>query len=250
MSGVDPGQTEQQVLSLLPPPQHVAIIMDGNGRWAKDRGLPREAGHREGVEALRRVVDACPDLGVKHLTVYSFSTENWNRPKPEIDALLDLLRQFVQSDLPKLHEAGVRIQILGSRQGLAPDILELINHSMRLTRDNTRFNLNIAFNYGGRDEIVQAVKELATQVAKGDLNVHDIDEARVANTIWSATSPDPDLIIRTSGEIRLSNFLLWSSAYSEMVFPDTRWPDFDKSALEAVIREYQTRNRRFGALDA
>ncbi len=231
-----------------PPPKHVAIIMDGNGRWAKARGLPRALGHREGVEALRRVVDACPDLGIDHLTVYSFSTENWNRPQAEIDALFDLLRRFVKRDLARLHEAGVRIRIVGSRAELSPDIIELIDRAMSLTEQNRKFHLNIAFNYGGRAEITEAVRKIGTQIAQGSLKPEDISEELVSGAVWSAGSPDPDLVIRTSGEQRLSNFLLWTGAYAELVFPEVWWPDFDADQLKLAIETYQRRDRRYGGL--
>mgnify|MGYP000743003404 CR=1 FL=1 len=222
--------------------------MDGNGRWAEARGLPRAAGHRAGVDALRRVVDACPEFGIEHLTVYSFSTENWARPTAEINALFDLLRLFVNRDLRRLHEAGVRIRILGSRTGLSDDILELIDKSTTLTAQNNRFHLNIAFNYGGRTELVTAFQALARRVEAGELSADEIDETTISQAIWSAGTPDPDLIIRTSGEFRLSNFLLWSSAYSELVFPDAWWPDFDRDHLAAALASYQARTRRFGGL--
>lgn len=237
-------------VALRAPPEHVAIIMDGNGRWAKARGLPRALGHKEGVEALRRVVNACPDLGIKYLTVYSFSTENWNRPQAEIDALFDLLRRFVKRDLIKLHDEGVRIQIVGARTGLSQDILDLIDYSMELTRDNTKFHLNIAFNYGGRAEITEGMRKLAQQVKDGKLDPEDITEDLVGASIWSFGTPDPDLVIRTSGELRLSNFLLWSGAYAELVFPDVWWPDFDREKLESAIDSYRRRDRRFGGLGA
>ena len=222
--------------------------MDGNGRWAEARGLPRAAGHRAGVDALRRVVDACPEFGIEHLTVYSFSTENWARPRAEINALFDLLRLFVKRDLRRLDEAGVRIRILGARSGLSDDILELIDKSTRLTEKNDRFHLNIAFNYGGRTELVSAFQTLARKVAAGELTADEINEATISQALWSAGTPDPELIIRTSGELRLSNFLLWSSAYSELVFPDAWWPDFDRDHLAAALNTYQTRTRRFGGL--
>lgn len=237
-------------MALRPPPTHVAIIMDGNGRWAKARGLPRAMGHRAGVEALRRVVDACPELGIKHLTVYSFSTENWNRPQSEIDALFDLLKRFVKRDLAKLHDKGVRIRIVGSRTGLSPDIIELIDHAMALTEANEAFYLNIAFNYGGRAEITEAMRKLATQIEAGALTADDITEELVASSIWSAGSPDPDLVIRTSGELRLSNFLLWTGAYAELVFPDVWWPDFDRERLQHAVDTYRQRDRRFGGLSS
>jgi undecaprenyl diphosphate synthase len=224
--------------------------MDGNGRWAKARGLPRAMGHREGVEALRRTVEASRDLGITHLSVYAFSTENWNRPQAEIDALFDLLRLFVKRDLARLHRDGVRIRIVGSRDGLSADILSLIDEAMELTKGNTRLNLNIAFNYGGRGEIVAAVKEIARRVAAGKLAPDQIDEALISRLMWTADSPDPDLVIRTSGELRLSNFLLWSGAYAELMFMDLWWPDFNRDSLEKAIDAFRRRDRRFGGLGA
>ncbi|HEX5005811.1 MAG TPA: isoprenyl transferase [Hyphomonadaceae bacterium] len=238
------------VTQLRPPPRHVAIIMDGNGRWAKARGLPRAMGHKEGVEALRRTVEASRELGVTHLSVYAFSTENWNRPQAEIDALFDLLKLFVKRDLARLHKDGVRIRIVGSRDGLSADILELIDEAVELTKNNTRLNLNIAFNYGGRGEIVAAVREIARRIENGKLKADQIDEALISRLMWTAESPDPDLVIRTSGELRLSNFLLWSGAYAELMFMDLWWPDFNRDSLEKAIDAFRRRDRRFGGLGA
>ncbi len=240
--------TDAGLATLRHPPRHVAIIMDGNGRWAKARGLPRAMGHKEGVEALRRAVEASRDLGLSDLTVFSFSTENWNRPQSEIDALFDLLRLFVRRDLARLHKDGVRIRIIGQREGLKPDILELIDEAVNLTRGNTRLNLNIAFNYGGRGEIVAATKEIARRVATGQIRPDDVDEAMISKLMWTAELPDPDLVIRTSGELRLSNFLLWSGAYAELMFMDLWWPDFNKESLEKAIDAFRRRDRRFGGL--
>jgi undecaprenyl diphosphate synthase len=242
--------TDADVATLRPPPRHVAIIMDGNGRWAKARGLPRAMGHKEGVEALRRAVEASRDLGIGHLSVYAFSTENWNRPQAEIDALFDLLRLFVKRDLARLHKDGVRIRIIGSREGLNADILELIDEAVELTKGNTRLTLNIAFNYGGRGEIVAAVKDIARAVQEGRLKPEQIDEAMISRMIWTAESPDPDLVIRTSGELRLSNFLLWSGAYAELMFMDLWWPDFNRESMEKAIDAFRRRDRRFGGLGA
>ena len=232
------------------PPKHVAIIMDGNGRWAKARGLPRALGHREGVEALRRAVEASRELGLAYLSVYAFSTENWNRPQTEIDALFDLLRMFVKRDLARLHRDGVRIRIIGSREGLSEDLLELIDEAVSTTRNNARLTLNIAFNYGGRGELVAAMREIARRVEAGTLKPNEIDEAMISRTIWTAESPDPDLVIRTSGEVRLSNFLLWSGAYAELMFINQLWPDFTKESLEKAIDAFRRRDRRFGGLGA
>ena len=238
------------VATLRSPPRHVAIIMDGNGRWAKARGLPRALGHKEGVEALRRTVEACRDLGVAHLTVFSFSTENWNRPQTEIDALFDLLRIFVRRDLARLHKDGVRIRIVGSRDGLSEEIISLIDEAIEKTRDNTRLTLNIAFNYGGRGEIVAAMQAIAREIEAGRIKAADVNEALIARMLWTAESPDPDLVIRTSGEFRLSNFLLWSGAYAELMFMDLWWPDFTRESLEKAIDAFRRRDRRFGGLGA
>ena len=250
MSEPQPSSSNADVAMLRSPPRHVAIIMDGNGRWAKARGLPRALGHKEGVEALRRAVEASRELGLTHLSVYAFSTENWNRPQTEIDALFDLLRVFVRRDLARLHKDGVRIRIVGSREGLSEDILSLIDEAMEKTKDNTRLTLNIAFNYGGRGEIVAAMREMARAVEAGQLKPDQIDEAMVSRMVWTAESPDPDLVIRTSGELRLSNFLLWSGAYAELMFMDLWWPDFNRESLEKAIDAYRRRDRRFGGLGA
>lgn len=250
MSEPKPSSKNVDVATLRPPPRHVAIIMDGNGRWAKARGLPRALGHKEGVEALRRAVEASRDLGLSHLSVYAFSTENWNRPQTEIDALFDLLRLFVRRDLARLHKDGVRIRIIGSREGLSDDILGLIDEAVDTTRNNTRLTLNIAFNYGGRSEIVAAVKDIARAVQAGQLQPEQIDEAMISRMLWTAESPEPDLVIRTSGELRLSNFLLWSGAYAELMFMDLLWPDFTKESLEKAIDAFRRRDRRFGGLGA
>ena len=250
MSELKPSVTDAGVATLRPPPRHVAIIMDGNGRWAKARGLPRAMGHKEGVEALRRAVEASRELGITHLSVYAFSTENWSRPQAEIDALFDLLRVFVKRDLARLHKDGVRIRIIGSREGLSADILELIDEAIELTRNNTRLNLNIAFNYGGRGEIVAAVRDIAKAVQEGRLKPEQIDEAMISRMLWTSESPDPDLVIRTSGELRLSNFLLWSGAYAELMFMDLWWPDFNRESMEKAIDAFRRRDRRFGGLGA
>ncbi len=250
MSELQPSSDNADVATLRSPPRHIAIIMDGNGRWAKARGLPRALGHKEGVEALRRAVEASRDLGLTHLSVYAFSTENWNRPQTEIDALFDLLRVFVRRDLARLHKDGVRIRIIGSRIGLSDDILSLIDEAMEKTKDNTRLTLNIAFNYGGRGEIVAAMQQMARAVEAGQLKSDQIDEAMVSRMVWSGESPDPDLVIRTSGELRLSNFLLWSGAYAELMFMDLWWPDFTRESLEKAIDAYRRRDRRFGGLGA
>lgn len=220
--------------------------MDGNGRWAKARHRPRVFGHQEGVKTVRRIVEDASEIGVKCLTLYSFSTENWSRPKSEIAALFGLLKEYVEKDLATLHERGVRIRVLGSREGLKPDILALLERVEATTRENSKFSLNIAFNYGGRDEIIRA-----TQSAMNDgHNVETLTQTVLEKYLDTADLPDPDLVIRTSGEVRVSNFLIWQTAYSEFVFTDVLWPDFKKADLETAILEYQKRERRFGNLNA
>ena len=231
-------------------PLSVGIIMDGNGRWAAARGLPRFEGHRQGVDALRRAVRAAPELGVRYLTVYSFSSENWSRPPREIFDLMGLLKRFIRNDLAELHRSGVKIRISGERDGLKPDICGLLDEAEALTRNNTRLDLVVAFNYGARQEIVLAVRQLAQMVASGDLDPACINQQMLAEHLGSPGVPDPDFIIRTSGEQRLSNFLLWQAAYSELVFLSSHWPEFDKTAFEQAIAEFSRRNRRFGGLGA
>jgi undecaprenyl diphosphate synthase len=231
-------------------PLHVAIIMDGNGRWAAARSLPRAEGHRRGVEALRRVVRAAHELGVQYLTIFSFSSENWSRPASEIGDLFGLLRRFIRNDLATLHRDGVRVRVIGERAGLEPDICALLSEAEELTRGNTKLNLVVAFNYGSRQEIANAAQKLAREVAEGKRDPASIDADTLGRYLDAPDIPDPDLIIRTSGEQRLSNFLMWQAAYSELVFVTIHWPDFDKAALESAIAEYARRERRFGGLAA
>jgi undecaprenyl diphosphate synthase len=231
-------------------PRHVAIIMDGNGRWAAARGLPRVEGHRRGVEALRRTVRAAADLGISVLTIFSFSSENWSRPAAEITDLMGLLRRFIRKDLAELHKSNVRVRIIGERDGLARDICLLLQEAEDLTRDNDGLTLVVAFNYGARQEIARAARRLAAEVVAGRLSTADITAERLGVYVDAPDIPDPDVIIRTSGEQRLSNFLLWQAAYSELVFVPTNWPDFDRATLEAAIDEYRRRERRFGGLIA
>jgi undecaprenyl diphosphate synthase len=231
-------------------PRHVAIIMDGNGRWAAQRGLPRTEGHRRGVEALRRTVRAAGDLGIGVLTIFSFSAENWSRPPSEIRDLLGLLRRFIRHDLAELHKSNVRVRIIGERDGLAADIASLLQEAEDLTRGNSGLVLVVAFNYGGRQEIARSARRLAAEVAAGRLKASDITPELLSRHLDAPDIPDPDVIIRTSGEQRLSNFLLWQSAYSELVFVPINWPDFDRAALEGAIAEYRRRERRFGGLIA
>jgi undecaprenyl diphosphate synthase len=229
-------------------PRHVAIIMDGNGRWAAARGLPRVEGHRRGVEVLRKTVRATRELGISVLTIFSFSSENWSRPQSEIRDLLSLLRRFIRNDLADLHKSNVHVRIIGERDDLSRDIRGLLEEAEDLTRDNDGLTLVVAFNYGARQEIARAARRLAEDVAKGALSATDITPELLASHLDAPDLPDPDVIIRTSGEQRLSNFLLWQAAYSELVFVPVNWPDFDRAALEGAIAEYRRRERRFGGL--
>ena len=231
-------------------PTHVAIIMDGNGRWAAQRGLPRFEGHRRGVEAIRRAVRSAGDLGIRYLTVYSFSAENWRRPAQEVSDLMGLLKRFVRHDLAELHANNIRVRIIGERLGLKGDIALLLDEAENLTRDNTGLTLVIAFNYGGRQEIVGAVRALAEQVKAGSLDPGAIDADLLEQHLDTHGIPDPDLVIRTSGEKRVSNFLTWQTAYSEFLFIPDFWPDFDDTLFRAAIDEYCRRDRRFGGLSA
>jgi undecaprenyl diphosphate synthase len=229
------------------PPLHVAIIMDGNGRWAKARGLPRTIGHQRGAEAVRRTVMGAVDLGISHLTLFGFSSENWKRPASEIDDLMALLRFYLRSEIAELDRNGVRIRVIGDRDRLADDIVTLIDDAETRTRGNVRLNLAVALSYGGRSEITRAASRLARAAIAGELAVDDIDEVAFARELLTVDMPDPDLVIRTSGEKRISNFLLWQSAYAELVFMDRLWPDFTKDDLEDAIREFNRRDRRYGA---
>jgi undecaprenyl diphosphate synthase len=231
-------------------PRHVAIIMDGNGRWAAARGLPRGEGHRRGVEALRRTVRAAGEIGIGILTIFAFSSENWARPKSEIRDLLGLLRLFIRNDLADLKRNNVRVRVIGERETLAPDVRRLLEEAEEMTRDNDGMTLVVAFNYGARQEIARAAQRLADEVAAGRMSSSDISAERLSQFMDMPDLPDPDLIIRTSGEQRLSNFLLWQSAYSELVFVPTFWPDFDRAALEQAVSEFARRERRFGGLAA
>jgi undecaprenyl diphosphate synthase len=228
-------------------PRHIAIIMDGNGRWAKARGMPRISGHRRGAEAVRRTVTAAGELGIPYLTLFGFSSENWKRPSAEIQDLMALLRHYLRGEIAELHHNGVRLKVIGQLARLAPDIVGLIAHAESLTRDNSRITLTIALSYGGRAEIVAAVQAIAAQAASGRLAAEDVDEDCLARHLFTADIPDPDLLIRTSGEQRISNFMLWQCAYSELVFTKTLWPDFSRDDLERAIDDYCDRERRYGA---
>ena len=230
-----------------PPPVHVAIIMDGNGRWAKQRSLPRIAGHRRGAEAVRRAVTAAGEFGIAYLTLFGFSSENWKRPAGEVDDLMGLLRHYIRGEIAELHTKRVRLRVIGDRTRLPADIVTLIDNAEALTAGNTGLRLTIALSYGGRAEIVRAAREIAAAVKSGEIAPEQVDETLFARHLLTADIPDPDLVIRTSGEQRISNFLLWQTAYSELVFIDTLWPDFGKADLEKALRDYHGRERRYGA---
>lgn len=246
-AGASPGQT--------PPAQdvavarHVAIIMDGNGRWAKRRGLPRTLGHRAGVQALKRTVEAAGDLGVQWLTVFGFSTENWRRPASEVSELMTLLKAYVESDLARLEREGVRVRVIGRRTGLSADILEVIERAEMRTLRNDRFNLQVAFNYGGRADIVDAAKRFAADVVEGRASLDSLQDEAFGRYLSSAAGPPVDLIVRTSGERRISNFLLWEAAYAELVFQDVLWPDYGAADLKAALDEFRARERRYGGTE-
>ncbi|MCA1440968.1 isoprenyl transferase [Ensifer sp. IC4062] len=229
-------------------PNHVAIIMDGNGRWANARGLPRTMGHRKGVEAVRAAVKTAAELGIRYLTLFAFSSENWSRPEAEVTDLMGLLKAFIRRDLADLHRENVRIRVIGDRTNLSGDILPLLIEAEDTTSANTGITLVIAFNYGARDELARAMRRLATEVAAGRLRPDEITAETINATIDTAGIPDPDLILRTSGEERLSNFLLWQGAYSELLFIPELWPDFTRETFLAAIEKYASRERRFGGL--
>lgn len=237
-------QNQSEMLSV---PQHIAIIMDGNGRWAKQRGLPRNAGHRQGAKVFETICDYCQKIGVKYVTAYAFSTENWKRPQNEVDAIMDLLRSYLK-EAAKQVKRNVCLRFLGDRTPLAPDLQELIEQAERESAANTGITVCIALNYGGRAEIVHSARALAEKAAKGQLDPARIDEGMLAENLYSGGIPDPDLMIRPSGEKRLSNFLLWQLAYAEFVFLDVLWPDFTPADLDEAIRQFQLRNRRFGGI--
>ena len=227
-------------------PTHIAIIMDGNGRWARSRGLPRLAGHRAGTENLRRIVEACIDFGVKYLTIYAFSTENWGRPKQEVSGLMNIFDDVFDRELVELNRQGAQLRHIGRMEGIPPNMKRRIIQGVEATKDNDKFVLNVAFNYGGRDEIVYAIQ----QIVKDGIPEDEITEELVSEYLFTKGIPDPDLVIRTSGEQRISNFLLWQSAYAEWVFPDTFWPDFGREELLDAIRDYAHRERRFGLVSS
>ncbi|WP_408056717.1 isoprenyl transferase [Ureibacillus massiliensis] len=229
-------------------PSHIAIIMDGNGRWAKKRALPRIAGHHEGMKTVRKIARFADHIGIKVLTLYAFSTENWKRPKSEVDYLMGLPEKFLNSFLPELMERNIRVTMMGNKEGLPKHTQAVLNNAMEKTKNNTGLILNFAMNYGSRAEIVQAMKEIINEVNSGNLAIEDINEFKVNQYLMTSHLPEPDLLIRTSGEVRLSNFMLWQLAYTEFWFTDTLWPDFNESTFSEAITAYQNRNRRYGGL--
>ena len=229
-------------------PAHIAIIMDGNGRWAKSRFMPRTYGHKVGVETIRKVVKECSRLGVKYLTLYAFSTENWKRPKEEVSALMGLLVKYLRNELEELHKNNVKILTIGDISKLPQACIEELDHAKEKTKDNTGLVMSLALNYGGRNDLVNAVKNISQEVVDGKISVDDIGDDLISSHLSTKESPDPDLVVRTSGEQRLSNFLLWELAYSEFYFADIHWPDFDEKELQKAIFAYQSRDRRFGGI--
>lgn len=244
-------EDEQKLLSEIDKnnlPKHIGIIMDGNGRWAKKRNLPRNYGHRAGVESLKKIVRASSDIGIKYLTVYGFSTENWRRPDDEVNALMSLLVEYLTKELDELNRENVVINYMGDIEKLPDNCQEILKKSHEKTIPNNGLVLNLAFNYGSRSEITGAVMQIAKDVKEGKLEVEDINEEVISGYMYTKDMPDPDLIIRPSGEYRLSNFLLWQAAYSELWFSNIYWPDFSKESLYGAILDYQNRERRFGAV--
>ncbi len=235
---------EQKADKLSKIPTHIAIIMDGNGRWAAARGLPRLAGHRAGTENLRRVIRACVEFGIQYLTIYAFSTENWGRPKDEVQGLMQIVEDVIDKELDELNKEGVQLRHIGRLEHVNPSLRDKVLSAVELTRNNTRLKLNIAFNYGGRDEIVCAIRAML----KDGVKPEDVNEPLISQYMFTAGIPDPDLIVRTSGEMRISNFLIWQSAYSEWYVTDSYWPDFDKEELRKALVDYNQRERRFGRL--
>lgn len=253
MGAMSPDMTSHDGASRTAAPsggaRHVALIMDGNGRWAKARGLPRVLGHRAGVNALKRTVEAAPDFGIDWMTVFGFSTENWSRPPNEVAELMGLLKNYVRSDLDRMEREGVRLRVIGRRVDLAPDVLEVIEHAEARTKNNTRFHLQVAFNYGARADIAEAARRYALAVAAGEASTDGLGEGAFERYLSTAEGPPPDLIVRTSGERRLSNFLLWEAAYAELVFQNVLWPDYGKEHLAAALKEFSGRVRRFGGAE-
>lgn len=242
------GNKEQEIISIVKETnlQHIAVIMDGNRRWAKEKNLPSAFGHKKGVDALKTIMRACDDFGVKYLTVYAFSTENWNRKKEEVDFLMNLLGETIKNELQEMHENGVVINFIGDLTKLSAKLQEILSNAVEVTKNNSGVHLQIAFNYGSRDEIVHAVKNIAQKIQKGEISVDDISEQLISNNLYTKDIPSPDLLIRTGGEMRVSNYLLWQIAYSEIIVTKIYWPEFDKNALAEAILEFNQRQRRFG----
>lgn len=239
---------DQPVIDKDKMPRHVAIIMDGNGRWAKKRFIPRTMGHRAGMASLKKVVKACDELGIAILTVFAFSTENWKRPSDEVNYLMQLLAEFMRKELDELHQNNVRIQVLGDYRAMPADCRIEIKRALEMTRTNTGLIFNIALNYGARQEIMDAAKQLAAQIAAGEIKAEEVNEEIFSRLLYTKGMPDPDLLIRSSGEKRISNFMLWQIAYTELVVTDTLWPDFSEIDLIRAVIEYQQRDRKFGGL--
>jgi undecaprenyl diphosphate synthase len=250
MAAADPTSSAGGPAEGAARPLHVAIVMDGNGRWAKKRGLPRTLGHRAGVESLKRTVAAAPELNIRWLTVFGFSTENWSRPAAEVAELMALPKRYFESDIVRLEREGVRVRVIGRREGLSGDLVRIIEDAQARTAHNDRFFLNIAFNYGGQADIVEAARRFAQAVAEGRAQPAELNEVTLAQFLATAGSPPPDLIIRPSGEQRLSNFLLWEAAYAELVFQDVLWPDYGAEHLKAALAAFAGRERRYGAVMA
>lgn len=227
-------------------PAHIAVIMDGNGRWAKARGLPRTAGHQKGAEAVKTIIEACGNLGVQYLTLYTFSSENWERPKDEVNDLMNLLRYYIAREINDFHQQGARLRMIGDRSRLSGDILKQIDEAEKLTEKNTRVNVTVALSYGGRQEIIEACRKIAGKVSAGEMSIGSIDESVFNSALYCPELPDPDLLIRTGGDTRVSNFLLWQLAYAELYFTPTLWPDFDRNELEKAIEDFTQRERRYG----
>ena len=228
-------------------PKHIAIIMDGNRRWARNKGLPVSLGHKEGAKTLEKIVRHAKNIGIKYITVYAFSTENWKRSQEEVSTLMNLMLNYLESYSKRADSENIKVNILGSRQGLSEKMIDLIDKCMERTKNNTGITFNIALNYGGRDEIVRAIKSIAEKVKEDEINIEDITEQTISDNLYTKDQPDPDLLIRTSGEIRLSNFLPWQLVYTEFVFVEKNWPDFNEKDLDEAIEIYQKRNRKFGA---
>ncbi|WP_373356711.1 polyprenyl diphosphate synthase [Pseudoroseicyclus sp. CXY001] len=241
---------DDQTDTFRPGPEHVAIIMDGNGRWAQQRGRPRLYGHHAGAKRVRDIVEACPDLGVRYLTIFAFSTENWKRTQTEIAGLMGLFRRYIEREARDLCRNGVCVRFIGDRVKLEPKLVDLMDNLELMTAGNTRMNLTIALNYGGRDEVTRAARRLAYEVQEGRIKHDEVDAEMLARFLDTRVLPDPDLVIRTSGEARISNFLLWQSAYAEYEFVDTLWPDFTPAEFATVLKSYTQRDRRFGAVKA